>query len=156
MILDKEWQLADGTWAPTALGANISPNVMDTSPFGGVPTANTGRNLGEGESFWMLITVKTTVTSGGAATVTFNIRTDSATNGTTSPVDLAATAALPLASLTAGSQFKIRFPVATYKKYVMANAAIGTAVLTGGAFEVDVVKDIQNNSKYAGGFSIDV
>lgn len=156
MYIDKELQFADGTWAPTATGDNISTNVLDTSPLGGVPTANGGRDLGQGENLYLLITVKTTVTSGGSATVDFRLRTDSNANLTTSPVDLIATSAQAIAGLVAGKQFFLKLPSATYKKFIGVNANIGTAVLTAGAFECEIVKDIQQNTKYAGSFSLDV
>lgn len=156
MIIDKELQFADGTWAPTATGDNISPNVLDTSPLGGIPTANGGRNIGEGESMYLVITVKTAVTSAGSATVDFRLRTDSAANGTTAPVDLMSSGAIAKASLIPGYQIRLKLPSASYKKYIMVNANIGTAVLTAGAFEAEIVKDLSSNTKYAGGFSIDI
>lgn len=156
MFIDKELQFADGTWAPTATGDNISPNVLDTSPLGGTPTANGGRNIGEGEDLYLVVTVKTAVTSAGAATVDFRLRTDSNANGTTSPVDLVSSGAIAKASLTAGTQIKLRLPSATYKKFIMVDANIGTAVLTAGAFEAEIVKNLSANSKYAGGYSIDI
>lgn len=156
MILDKEWQLADGTWAPTATGDNVSPNVVDLAPFGGLPNANTGRDIGQGEELYLIITVKQTVTSGGAATVDFRIRTDSASSLTSAPVDVVSTGAIAKATLIAGYQIRMRFPPATYKRYIGVNANIGTAVLTAGMFEIDVTKNPQMNTKYAGAYSIDV
>jgi hypothetical protein len=155
MFIDKELQFADGSWAPTATGDNISPNVLDTSPLGGKPTANGGRDLGQGEQSFLLVTVKTAVTSGGAATVDFRLRTDSAANGTTSPVDLVSSGAIAKASLVAGYQVALKLPAGSYKKYIMVNANIGTAVLTAGAFEAEIVKDIGLGTKYAGAFSLD-
>ncbi len=154
MIIDKQLQFADGTWAPTATGVNISPNVYNTAPLGGVPNANGGIDLGEGDVLWLVITVKTTATSGGAATVTFNIRTDSNANLTTSPVDLAATAAIPYATLVAGYQIKMPLPTGSYKEFIGVNAVIGTAVLTAGAFEAEIVKHMSSDTIYAGGFSV--
>lgn len=156
MIIDNQLEFADGTWAPTATGDNISPNVLDTSPLGGIPTANGGRNIGEGEDLYLVLTVKQAVTSAGAATVDFRLRTDSAANGTTAPVDLVSSGAIAKASLVAGYQVKLKLPNASYKKYIMVNANIGTAVLTAGMFQADIVKDLSSNTKYAGGFSIDV
>jgi len=156
MILDKELQFADGTWAPTATGDNISPNVLDLGPLSGLPSANTNRDIGQGAQMVLLITVKTSVTSGGAATVDFRFRTDSNSNLTTSPVDLASTGAIAKATLIAGYQVKIAIPSSTFKRYVGVNANIGTAVLTAGAFECELVKDVQSNLKYAGAYSLDV
>lgn len=155
MFIDKELQFADGTWAPTATGDNISTNVLDTSPLGGTPTANTGRNLGEGEGMYLVVTVKTTVTSGGSATVDFRFVTDSSSS-IGSPVTLVSSGAIAKATLVAGYQIKLKLPNAAYKRYVAVNANIGTAVLTAGAFEAELVKDLSSNTKYAGGFSIDV
>lgn len=156
MYIDKELQFADGTWAPTATGDNVSPNVLDTSPLGGIPTANGGRDIGQGEDLWLLITVKQTVTSGGAATVDFRLRTAAAAALTSSPVDLIGTGAIAKATLVAGYQIKMRLPSGAYQKFIGVNANIGTAALTAGMFEAEIVKNIAGNTKYAGGFSIDV
>lgn len=156
MFIDKQLQFADGTWAPTATGVNISPNVYDTAPLtGGAGSgSNPGINLGEGEDLYLLITVKTTATSGGSATVTFNLRTDSNANLTTAPVDLVASGAIAVATLVAGYQVKLKLPNAAYKEFIGVNANIGTAVLTAGAFEAEIVKDLSSNTIYAGGFSV--
>lgn len=157
MIIDSELLFADGTWAPTATGDNISTNVLDTSPLGGIPTANAGRDIGQGEKMWIIITVKTTATSGGSATVDFRFRTAAAAALTSSPTDLIGTGAIAVASLTAGAQFKFMAPSsALYKRYVGINANIGTAVLTAGAFHCAMVHDIAANTKYAGAYSLDV
>lgn len=153
-IIDKQLQFADGTWAPTALGDNISTNVYDTAPLGNLLNTNAGINLGEGEGLILLITVKTAVTSAGAATVDFRLRTDSNANLTTSPVDLVSSGAIAKASLVAGYQIKLKLPIASYKEFIGVDANIGTAVLTAGAFEAELVKDISNNTKYDSGFSV--
>lgn len=159
MILDNELLFADGTWAPTATGDNIAPTIWDSGPLGGNPTANAGRDFGQGHGVWMVITVLQTVTSGGAATVDFRIRTDSGSNLTTSPVDLIATGAIAKATLVAGYQTRLKFPsiqAQNYKRYLGANANIGTAALTAGKFHIAVVLDIQGNTKYAGAYTVDV
>lgn len=155
-FIDKELQFADGTWAPTATGDNISPNVLDTSPLGGSPNANGGRNIGEGEELYLVITIKTAVTSAGAATVDFRLRTAAAAALTASPVDLVSSGAIAKATLVAGYQIKLKLPNAAYQKFIGVNANIGTAVLTAGAFEAEIVKNLSSNTKYAGGFSLDI
>lgn len=154
MFIDKELQFADGTWAPTATGDNISTNVLDTSPLGGTPTANGGRDLGQGDDLYLVVTVKTAVTSGGSATVDFRLVTDSVA-AISSPVTLVSTGALAKATLVAGYQAFLKLPSATYKKFIGVNANIGTAVLTAGAFECEIVKDPARNTKYAGSFNLD-
>lgn len=157
MIIDNELLFADGTWAPTATGDNISTNVHDTGPLTGIGTggSNTGVDLGQTENLWLVVTVKTAVTSGGAATVDFRLRTDSAANLTTSPVDVVASGAIAKATLVAGYQVILKCPSTTYKRYIGVNANIGTAVLTAGAFHCALVTDIQKNTKYASGFGLD-
>lgn len=154
MIIDKQLQFADGTWAPTALGDNISPNVYDTAPLGNLLNTNVGMNLGEGEDLYLVITIKTAVTSAGAATVDFRLRTDSNANLTTAPVDLVSSGAIAKATLVAGYQVKLKIPNAAYKEFIGVDANIGTAVLTAGAFEAEFMKDISSNTKYVGGFSV--
>lgn len=152
--IDKQLQFGDGTWAPTATGVNISPNVYDTAPLTGGTGTNTGINLGEGEDLILLITVITAATSGGSATVSFGLRTDSNANLTTAPVDLITSTVFAYTALTAGMQIKLKLPIATYKEFIGVNCVIGTAVLTGGAFAAEIVKDISNNTIYAGGFLV--
>lgn len=162
MIIDNELLFADGTWAPTATGDNISPNVHDTSPLGvpaGGPAANAGRDFGQGENLFLAITVKTAVTSAGAATVDFRLRTAAAAALTASPVDLVGSGAIAKATLVAGYQLYIRLPTsgaATYQRFIGVNANIGTAVLTAGAFHCAIVHDEQRNTKYGIGYSLDV
>jgi len=155
MFLDNQLEFADGTWAPTATGDNISPNVLDTGPLGGSPTANAGRDLGQGKQLWLLVTVAAAVTSAGAATVDFRLRTDSNANLTTAPVDLVATGAIGKATLAAGYQIVIPVPSATYKRYLGVNANIGTAALTAGSFQADIITDEQRNTKYASAYTLD-
>lgn len=149
MIIDKQLQLADGTWAPTATGDNISPNVIDCGPMGG----NSSRDLGEGGELYLVITVKTAVASAGAATVDFQVVTDSSAGMGTKSV-LIGTEPIAKTALTAGKQIKIKMPIGGYKQYVALNANIGTAVLTAGAFEAEIVKNYSSNVSYASGFSV--
>lgn len=156
MIIDNELYFATA-WSPTATGDNISTNVTDMGPLSGTPNANTGRDLGQGEDLWFDALVTAAVTSGGAATVDFRFRTDSAASLTSAPVDLISSGAIAKATLITGYQaVRTRLPSATYKRYIGANANIGTAVLTAGTFNVKLLKNIGANTKYAGGFSIDV
>ena len=164
MIIESEYLFADGTWAPTALGDNISTNVTDVGPLG-TPigpgsTANLGRDLGQGQDLWFVVTVKTAVTSAGAATVDFRFRSAANAALTTTPIDLVTSGAIAKATLVAGYQFMVRLPsaltgVTGYQRFVGANANIGTAVLTGGAFHVAIISDEQRNQKYGSAFTLD-
>lgn len=157
MIIDAELLFADGTWAPTTTGDNISTNVLDLGPLTGGTGTNAGRDLGQGEPMWLVVTVKTTATSSGSATVDFRLRTAAAAALTSSPTDLIGTGATAYTALTAGAQFKMRLPSsAAYKRFIGVNANIGTAALTAGAFHVCMVHDVAANTKYASAFTLDV
>jgi hypothetical protein len=165
MILDLELLFADGTWAPTATGVNISPNVTDMGPLG-TPigpgsAANLGRDLGQGQQMWFVVTVKVAVTSSAAAEVNFNFRTSAAANLTTTPIDLVSSGPIAKATLVAGYTFMVPLPsfaVGTtgYQRFIGCNAAITTTALTGGQFHVAVLTNEQKNQKYGAGFTIDV
>lgn len=165
MIIDAELLFADGTWGPTATGDNISPNVTDMAPLG-TPigpgsAANLGRDLGQGEPMWFVVTVKQTVTSAGAATVDFRFRSSAAANLTTTPIDLIGSSAIPKATLVAGYTFMTMIPsapvgVTGYQRFIGANANIGTAVLTAGLFHIALLRNEQKNQRYGIGFTLDV
>jgi hypothetical protein len=164
MIMDKELLFADGTWAPTT-GANVSPNVLDVGPLGtpvGIgSSANLGRDLGQGEPMWWIVQVITTVTSAGAATVAFVLRSAANAALTTTPIDLVSTPAIAKATLVAGYAFKVRLPsapvgVTGWQRYVGVVATVGTADLTAGKFESMLVKDEQANTIYGSAFVLDV
>jgi hypothetical protein len=165
MIIDSELLWADGTWAPTATGDNISPNVTDLGPLG-TPigpgsSANLGRDLGEGATMWFIVTVKTAVTSAGAATVDFRLRTAANAALTTTPIDVVSSTAIAKATLVAGFTVMIPFGAmsvgtAGWQRFVGCDAVIGTAVLTAGAFHVTALKDEQKKQLYGAGFTLDV
>lgn len=174
MYLDSEILLsgtvASPGWSPTTTSDNISPNVHDTSPLGNQITIgsstfgnlNTYRDLGAGRDLYLSILVTTAVTSGGAATVTFEWVTDSTSNIGTINV-LVATPAIPKANLTANASVFLPLPRGTamttlYKRYVAADANIGTAALTAGTFEIWITSNVQDNQLRVGiyqpGFSV--
>jgi hypothetical protein len=165
MIMDLELLFADGTWAPTATGVNISPNVLDVSPLG-TPigpgsAANLGRDLGQGEPLWFVVTVKVAVTSSAAAEVNFNLRSAANAALTTTPIDLVSSGPIAKATLVAGYTFMVMLPsfaVGTtgWQRYVGANANITTTALTGGQFHIAILRNEQKNQKYGTGFTIDV
>ena len=164
MIYDLEFLFADGTWAPTATGDNISPNVTDVGPLG-TPigpgsAANLGRDLGQGEKLWFVVTVLQTVTSAGAATVDFRLRSAANAALTTTPIELISSGAVAKATLVAGYTFMVPLPsyatgVTGYQRFIGANANIGTAVLTAGKFHIGILHDEQKNQKYGSAFTLD-
>lgn len=154
MILDAQLEFAVGQ-LPGAVGTNLGTNVLDTGPLGGLPTANTGRNFGEGQRLWLDILVKTTLV-GATATLNIQLVTDSNANLTTSPVVLYQTGVVAIASWAAGTRFLISLPSATYKQYLGVKYVVATADITAGAVDVRIELNPQQNTKYAGAYSIDI
>ena len=131
MIIDKALQVSS---AQAVTSSAASTDVID---FG-----QTNPNTGMDDRSSMVITVSESAAASGAATVTFSIQ-DSADNSTFA--DVAVTAAIGKASLTAGQQIVIPMPV-KLRRYCRAYYTVGTGPLTAGKFSAQVVAGIQQNT----------
>jgi hypothetical protein len=160
--------------SPTNTGDNISTNSYDTSPLGlqspaaggstpgynaGV-NVNAGRDLGIGGEMWFEVLVTAAVTSAGAATVKFDLVTDSVA-ALTNVVDstgvgvLVSSAVFPKATLIAGFTSRVQLPAsASYLKFIGADYVIATANLTAGTFEAKLVVNIQQSDQYESGYAV--
>ena len=161
MITDNLLMLSGTTSATTGVttgqdlsqvAANyISENVVDTGN-----ATNIARDMGEGESLYIVFTVTESFVGVGA-TVAINCVVSPATalTGSTTVGSVAATA---VASLTLGTQFVVRIDplVASLGlRYLGVIYTIATATTTAGAMTAYVVKDFQDGKKfYASGFAI--
>lgn len=155
-------------YAPTAAQDNIAPFTIDTSPLGldsksggssatgynsGVAT-NAGRDLGVGTEFWLQVLVTVTFTSGGSATINFQLVTDSTATITTVNI-LLASGIIALASLTAKSYFRAQLPASgSYKQYLGLDVLIGTTTMTAGTVEGYLLPNIQQSDLYLSGFFV--
>ena len=133
MFIDKLLQVSTNQ-AVTASAA--SSDVID---FG-----QANPNVGLDDRSNMVITVSESAAAAGAATVTFSVQ-DSADNF--SFADVAVTAAIGKAALTAGRQIVIPMPV-TLRRYCRVFYTVGTGPLTAGKFSAQVVTGIQQNTHY--------
>src|SRR5689334_6225524 len=109
----------------------VSTNTIDLSQ---------ARDIGPGEQLYVSITVDTTVTAAGAATVNFQLITSAAAN-LSSPTIIIQTDAIGKASLAAGQRINLPIPhqtlaqgVALGQRYLGVQYTVGTGPLTGGAF----------------------
>lgn len=131
MITDRLNQLADDVALNTGAAGNYTiGDVIDT-----LAARNIGGGGGEGGLF-LVITVKTTATSGGAATAAFSLLTDD-NSGMTTPTAVATTAAIPVASMTAGAILAVLpLPISdSYERYIGLRQVTGTAAFTGGVID---------------------
>ena len=141
MYVDNNLVLSDGQ-APTT-GTTASTNVLDT----GVAS----RAIGDGARLELIVTVKTTCTSGGSNTTQIALQ-DSADNSSFSSVVTGP--AVAVASLVAGTELlRVALP-AGLRRYVRVAYIIATADLTAGAFNAVVAADRQVNTAQPTGFTV--
>lgn len=128
-----------------------SENIVDTGN-----ATNIARDMGEGESLYIVFTV-TEAFVGVGATVAMNCVVSTAV-GLGSPTTVGSVAATAVASLTLGAQFVVRISplVASLGlRYLGVNYTIATATTTAGAMTAYVVKDFQDGKKfYKSGFEL--
>lgn len=155
MIVDSNLEFADATSVGTP--NNTTVNVGDVIDLGGA-----GRDIGAGEPTYLVISVDTAITSGGAATVSFLLASDS-----TETLDVAGnqsvhleTAVIPVATLVAGYRLSLPLPNGQgvdYERYlgfqVRENAA---QALTAGAVSAFITLNPTVWRAYAQGDVADV
>ncbi len=128
MIADALLTFGDNTALNTgAAGSYIIGDQIDL----GV-ARNVGVGIGEGQLF-LVVTVDTTATSGGAATLQINLIADD--NGAmASPVVLASSGAIAVASLVQGrTVIVLALPITdSYERYLGIQQVTGTAAFTAG------------------------
>jgi hypothetical protein len=130
----------------TATGDTASTNVYDNGGANGQ-----GDNGQTGENLWVNVTVNTTATSGGSATIQAVLQ-DSADNATFA--DVASGPVTAVANATLGAVILQLQPPPGMRRYWRVAYRIGTAVLTAGKFDAYVSNTIQRNIARQSGFSV--
>jgi hypothetical protein len=105
MITDNLLRLSGSLTAGSTTGQDLA-QIAGTYNSDNIVDLSQTRDIGEGEKLFVVFTVGTAFTSGGAATLSFNVVT-SAAAGLTTPTTLGSTNLIALGSLTAGAQFVI-------------------------------------------------
>lgn len=148
MILDALLEMSD---AQAVTATAISTNVIDIGPV----TDNVLRDIGTGEENYWVLSVGTTFTAGGAATLTAALVSDSTVNLATSPTTHVTTVAIPVASLVAGYTYAVRLPAGSYEQYVGTQYTVATGPMLTGAINSFISKDAQAYRAYADRSPID-
>lgn len=146
MIIDKLAEFADAV--------ALSQAGTGAAQLGDAIDLGVARDVGNGQPLYLIITVDTAVTSGGSATVEFQIRSDSTANLDTSTSSLhGSTGAIPVASLSQGAGFCMALPLAgiDYERYLGVVAVVGTAALTAGKVNAFLSIDQYGWKPYAEG-----
>ena len=141
MILDDRLEFADAAALNTgAAGTYNIGDVIDTRAATIDP--NVTKDY-EGSELYLVIRVATAATSGGAATGQFRlVSDDTATPSTTTATVHATSAAIAVASLTAGATVMVtRLPAGSYERYIGVQQITGTAAFTAGAVDAFLVSD---------------
>lgn len=144
MILDERTEFADAT----ALGTSGTGRQL----VGDVIDLGVTRDVGDGEVMYLVVQVSTAFTSAGAATVDFELASDSAASIATdgSATVHASTGDIGKATLVAGYKKVIPLTVgALYERYLGIVANVGTAALTAGAINAFLTKDASVWRAYA-------
>ena len=143
MILDERTEFADSTALNTgAAGTYNIGDVIDTQGTT-IGTANLTRDLGSVDPLWLVIRVAVAATSGGSATGQFRlVSDDSGTPSTTTATVHYTSAAIPVASLTAGATIAVvQLPSGSYERYLGIQQITGTAAFTAGAIDAFLTND---------------
>jgi len=145
MILDKRNEFCDATALNTGgAGTYLIGDQIDLGA---------ARDIGIGEPLYLVITVDTPPTSGGAATAQFTLASDNsasiATNGTAS-VHFQ-TKAFTIAEMTAGAVLAaVALPIegVAYKRFLGILQTTGTAAFTGGRINAFLTHDVAKWKSY--------
>lgn len=141
MLIDERTEFADATALNTgAAGTYNIGDVIDIKSAAIDP--NTLKDLGFSE-LYLVIKVATAATSGGAATGQFRlVSDDTATPSTTTATVHYTSAAIPVASLTAGATIAVvKLPSGSYERYIGVQQITGTAAFTAGAVDAFLTAD---------------
>jgi hypothetical protein len=142
MILDERTEFLDATALNLgAPGSFLLGDVIDLTNV---------RDIGMGEPLWLIVTVDTTATSGGAATLALNLLTDT-DPALGSPVVLATSPTFALAALTAGAMiWAVALPIEgnLYERYLGIQQVTGAAAFTAGKINANIVRDVAKRKLY--------
>lgn len=142
MILDERTEFCDATALNTgAAGSYLIGDVVDLG---------VARDLGGDMATYLMITVDTTATSGGAATGQFNLVTDDNAS-LTSPTTLVSSKAWTVATMTAGTVLMaVQLPLegTAYERYIGIQQVTGTAAFTAGKVNAFLTTDVARWKAY--------
>jgi hypothetical protein len=140
VILDELTEFCDATALNTGgAGTYLIGDVIDTKSAAIDP--NTTKDLGFSEVY-LVIRVATTATSGGSATGTFRLASDSTADLATSATVHFTSATFAVAAMTAGTTIAVvKLPSGSYERYLGIQQVTGTAAFTAGAIDAFLTSD---------------
>lgn len=148
MILDLQTRFSD---AQAVTATAISENVADLR----VAATPTVVDHGLGEDLWLIVMVGTAATSGGSATLTITLESDSTADLATSATVHYSSGSIALAALTANALLvRTKLPSGNYERYLGLRYTVGTADLTAGTFNAFLTPNVDRSLNFPSGYSI--
>lgn len=151
MILDKRTEFCDATALNT--GAAATYMIGDQIDLG------VARDIGTGEQLYLVITVDTQPTSGGAATAQFTLASDDTANfASNGPVRVHfQTKVFSIAEMTPGAVLAaVALPIegVAYGRFLGILQTTGTAAFTGGKINAFLTPDVAKWKSYDAPFQV--
>lgn len=139
MIIDKQMELSN---AQAVTVTALSSNVLDLGPVSPI-----GNSVGYNDDLEVYFSIDQTFTAGGAATLNIQMVSADSSDLATNQVVHDQSAAIPVASLVAGSKvpFKVRIPLDA-KRYFGINYVVSTGPFTAGKISARGVTERQTNA----------
>lgn len=143
MILDERNEFADGTSIAAAAGTDLIGDVIDLGAA--------VKDIGRGQVLYLVLQIETDLTSGGAATVNFQLASDAAAAIAT---DGSATihwqsGALGFAAQNTRKRYIVPLPQGiAYERYLGVLVVTAAATTTAGAISAFLTHDVQNWEAY--------
>lgn len=159
MLIDDRLEFADAMSVAAAAGTYLATDWVDIRDVGGPAgtlSANVTRDVGQGLDIFLVVSVDTSIITGGAAgTIQFQLVTDDNTSFS-SPQIVAqsaaiATGAAGVAGTTAAGSFPwmVQLPPFQYERYIGVRYIIATTTTTAGAVSAYMTLDPQLYRAYA-------
>lgn len=148
MILDADLLFSETQSIAAAAGTLVSTNSVDNGPAQAAPGGygNLSKDMLRAGFLNVLIQILNAVTSGGAATVTFQLVQADDTALATNVDVLAQTRAFTPAELAAGTRIGMQAPAGGFtRRHLGVRYIIATAATTGGTVTAGLVKDLDTS-----------
>jgi len=147
MILDTQSRFSD---AQAVTVTAISTNVID------LRNAATPALVDEGiqDHNWLVVSVGTAFTAGGAGTLTVSLESDSTADLATSPTVHYVSPVIAVASLVVGYELRLKLPSGNYERYLGVRFTVATGPMLTGAINAFITPVPQRNVIYPKSFTV--
>ena len=136
MYIDSDLEFADGLTFAAATTGSVAAHDCTSD----INLAAADRL--EGEPLYLVILVTTTCTSGGAATITFDLETDADGAYSAGAKNLWSSPAIPVATMAEDYRIVVPINMVDAYQYLNLEYTIAEATFTGGVIDAYITKDV--------------